>query len=451
MRRLVLPLAALAILAAPAGAQVAQRYAAPGGSGEACAQNSPCSLEVAVEKAQANDEVIVTGGTYTVGSSSIVSPFEATNLNIHGDTAGPMPVVSGPSFNVMTVTGSGSRVSYLDIRNTEQFGSGLGCGGNVSVDRVRVSVAAKYSNGLVASEGCAVRDSLLLASGEGSTALLGASASGGGSALIRNVTAIATGSESVGIRSSYNSIIGPGAFTLSVKNSIAGGAEADLVATQGIEGPGNIVVANSNFDTQKESGTAKVTDAGANQKAAPIFVDAELGDYTEAPASPTVDAGVVDQLGPLDLAGRKRVQGPAPDIGAYEVPVPEVVCDCLPLGGIRSLSIRPKRFRAWPNGGSIAPSILKSKPPFGARVSYTMSGPGAVRFSVSRKVKRGRYTPLKGSFTQQGAAGSNHFVFSGRIGGRALKPGKYKLTGLAGHLVSAAFEIAGKRHHRRHR
>ena len=51
------------------------------------------------------------------------------------------------------------------------------------------------------------------------------------------------------------------------------------------------------------------------------------------------------------------------------------------------------------------------------------------------------YTPVKGAFTQNAAAGSNHFVFSGRIGGKTLKPGRYKLTALAGHLISAAFTI----------
>jgi hypothetical protein len=52
---------------------------------------------------------------------------------------------------------------------------------------------------------------------------------------------------------------------------------------------------------------------------------------------------------------------------------------------------------------------------------------------------------VKGGFTRSGGAGENRFVFSGRIGGSALRPGAYKLTALAGHLVSAPFEIAAPR------
>ncbi|MFI5028852.1 MAG: choice-of-anchor Q domain-containing protein [Solirubrobacterales bacterium] len=83
-----------------------------------------------------------------------------------------------------------------------------------------------------------------------------------------------------------------------------------------------------------------------------------------------MDAGVADQLAPLDLAGGPRVQGPARDIGAFEfLPVaPEAD------GGVRSLSIRPKRFRARRPGGSVAAGILKSKPPVGAEVTYAMAG-----------------------------------------------------------------------------
>jgi hypothetical protein len=42
-----------------------------------------------------------------------------------------------------------------------------------------------------------------------------------------------------------------------------------------------------------------------------------------------------------------------------------------------------------------------------------------------------RWAAVKGSFTRAVAAGADLFRFSGRIGGRALKRGRYRLTGVA--------------------
>jgi hypothetical protein len=57
----------------------------------------------------------------------------------------------------------------------------------------------------------------------------------------------------------------------------------------------------------------------SNQTDAPIFKDADNGDYTPAAGSPTVDAGSITGLsGSKDLAGNARIQGAAIDIGAYE-------------------------------------------------------------------------------------------------------------------------------------
>jgi hypothetical protein len=49
---------------------------------------------------------------------------------------------------------------------------------------------------------------------------------------------------------------------------------------------------------------------------------------------------------------------------------------------------------------------------------------------------------LTGGFTINGAAGTNRFEFSGRIGGKALKLGSYRLVGQAGDSVKRArFEV----------
>jgi hypothetical protein len=92
----------------------------------------------------------------------------------------------------------------------------------------------------------------------------------------------------------------------------------------------------------------------------------------------------------------------------------------------------------------------------GTRVSYTLNAPAVVRFTVQRRVegrravtgkgrkkrvrcrratKRNRrskpcarFVKVRGSFTLTGKRGSNSFKFRGRIGGKTLKPGRYRLV-----------------------
>jgi hypothetical protein len=273
------------------------------------------------------------------------------------------------------------------------------------------------------------------------------------------VTAIATGAESVGVLSRYQSTE-PGAIELDLKNVIARGDETDLRAMGNTHGTTEVAVSNSNFATSKVDAGGTITAGAGDQTAPPLFVNAAGGDYREAAGSPTIDAGVADQLGALDLAGNPRVLGTAPDIGAFEF-VPPTATPA--AGGVRTIRVRPKRFRARKSGGPVGTRIGRGKPPVGTAVTYTMSGPGSVEFSVSRRLTGRRtgkrcqpktdanaghrkcafFKPLPGRFSQQGAAGTNSFVFTGRINGRALPPGHYSLTALAGHLVSAQFTIAG--------
>jgi hypothetical protein len=84
-------------------------------------------------------------------------------------------------------------------------------------------------------------------------------------------------------------------------------------------------------------------------------------------------------------------------------------------------------------------------------VTYTLSGPATVKFRVKRRARgrrvgkrcvkatkrnRGkrrcsRYANVRGSFTRRGVAGHNRFRFSGRLGGKKLEPGRYRLVAVA--------------------
>jgi Tol biopolymer transport system component len=111
---------------------------------------------------------------------------------------------------------------------------------------------------------------------------------------------------------------------------------------------------------------------------------------------------------------------------------------------VTGLRLGSSRFRAALRGGSIAS-------PVGTRVKYALSEPATTTFNVERALpgrKLGRrcvapnrrnqraprctrYSRVRGSFRRKGGAGANNFRFTGRLGGRALRPGKYRLVAVA--------------------
>jgi hypothetical protein len=112
----------------------------------------------------------------------------------------------------------------------------------------------------------------------------------------------------------------------------------------------------------------------------------------------------------------------------------------------------------------ISPQSFKSQ---GAEVSFKLDVGAPVRFTVQQtrpgrlvgtganarcvketsanrnKPRCKRTVTLPGHITIKGHAGSNHFHFSGRLGGKTLALGSYKLvaTPTGGRPVSAAFHI----------
>jgi hypothetical protein len=122
---------------------------------------------------------------------------------------------------------------------------------------------------------------------------------------------------------------------------------------------------------------------------------------------------------------------------------------------ITQVGLAPTRFRAARSGASVAS-------PLGTRVTYALSEPAATAFSVKR-LARGRRVgsrcvkptrrnrrarpctrviALRHGFNHEGRAGFNNLRFRGRLGGRSLRVGRYRLTlvaqDAAGHRSSAA-------------
>jgi pimeloyl-ACP methyl ester carboxylesterase len=111
---------------------------------------------------------------------------------------------------------------------------------------------------------------------------------------------------------------------------------------------------------------------------------------------------------------------------------------------IAGLRLLPSTFRAARSGPAVAAASVRTA----ARVSYTLNAPASVRLTVQRAA-RGRkaggrclpraagdrggpdctlFAAVRGSFTRVRPAGADRFTFTGRIAGRALAPGRYRLV-----------------------
>jgi hypothetical protein len=443
----------LALLALAGPAQAAQRYASPSGTGPSseCPQANPCSLKDAIEGGKANDEVIVGGGTYT-SAGGITSEVTADDLYVHGDFGGPPPRINTSAVFLygIALTGPGSRLAYLDVSNTGAGAEAVACVDGVTVERVRVSGSGETAAGLITRGTCTVRDSVALADGPNSIGLYISGEAGGTTTVVRNVTAIATGTGSKGVLALCGICLPAESINGDLKNTIASGTAADLETGSSA----TIVASHSNFDRAVPITPGSIVDAGGNQSAPPLFVDAASGNYREAAGSPTIDAGVADQLGATDFDGNPRVLGAAPDIGAFESAPPPVVPV---VGEIQSLSLAPRKFGVANVGGAILSARKKATAPIATTVAYSLSAAATVTFTVERRLpgrkvgkrcvkqtranrtkKRcSRFKPMKGTFTHSGQAGSNGFKFSGRIAGKGLKPGSYRLVGKTGSVSKA--------------
>ena len=312
-------LVAQAGLAPPAQAAV-QRYAAPAGSGTACTSTAPCALATAVNAAGSGAEVILAPGTYEVGSTSLTRPTTVTNLNVHGAVGQPRPVINTAANIGLQLLGNGARVADLTIVQTgSQWGLNVFAAG-ITVERVAVRTVAQVACGLGYSG--VVRDLLCVTSSTNGVAFDDTWGGGTGVLTVRNLTAVAAGTGSYGIRADSTSVNTN--LDIDAKNVIAIGAKADIRSNEtpasNATSESDVILAYSNYDSIEEGGGGNVSDVGSvssNQTALPIFADAE--GFHEAPTSPTIDKGTVDaRVGTGDLDGQPRLVGAAVDIGADE-------------------------------------------------------------------------------------------------------------------------------------
>jgi N-acetylneuraminic acid mutarotase len=114
---------------------------------------------------------------------------------------------------------------------------------------------------------------------------------------------------------------------------------------------------------------------------------------------------------------------------------------------ISKLALSATRFRAAASGPSVVTAARRRRPPVGATISYRDAAAATATFTVLRPAagrgvngrcvratranrRRRRCTRwvAVGRFRHADAAGANSFRFSGRVGGAALLPGRFRLS-----------------------
>ena len=134
-------------------------------------------------------------------------------------------------------------------------------------------------------------------------------------------------------------------------------------------------------------------------------------------ATNVVGTGVTRPSAPSAVVETSVVATPTPTVTATPCP------DCEPAVTLSNLKVKPKTFRVK----GVKPGTRKGKrAKKGTRISFTLSGPGTVVFTVLRKGK------VKASFVDAGVEGVNRVPFSGRVVNRPLRPGRYKLRATVG-------------------
>jgi hypothetical protein len=315
-------LAAFAVLAPAAFAGPGTYYAAPAGTGTTCEPAAPCALTKAVEKAVAEDVVIVEPGTYSLAAELTIGKA----IELGGQPGGAPPVIATNGHAFRVNQGAHARVHDLRVEGTGAFQLFSGTG-----ERIFVSFTGATPEACSLAGGAILLNSLCWAHGSptASTAAIGMVVAGTTTTMtLRNDTAIdADSGDAIHTRASGAA----SKLTVEATNVIA---RAENHPDVEVDDTGNafteVRLSHSNYATVSGEAAplATITASGTNgnQTATPAFVDALGGNFREAAGSPTIGAGLTeDANGLLALGGEARSLRtcaggpPVTDIGAYQL------------------------------------------------------------------------------------------------------------------------------------
>lgn len=150
---------------------------------------------------------------------------------------------------------------------------------------------------------------------------------------------------------------------------------------------------------------------------------------TSALHTVNLTTGAATAVGPLaaPLAGFAVVPATTPPAADRAAPT------------ITGQSVKPKKFRVGD----------------GTKFKFTLSEAANILVAIERRKKAGRYKAA-GSLSASGASGANSIKFSGKVGGKRLKPGRYRISitatdaaGNASQPAQAKFKVLEKKKDRK--
>jgi hypothetical protein len=259
---------------------------------------------------------------------------------------------------------------------------------------------------------------------------------------------------------------------VNLTNSIVRGSSFEVIAS----GAGHAWIAISYTDldpgdNEFHGANGKITEANMSNVGDAGFADPLLGDYHLLSSSPLIDAGDPSTAQGADMDGKPLVvdgNGDATarrDMGAFEYQTGLAGGgDPAPAGGAGGTSADTQapligNFRATPSLFALARAAtpVAAALPHATRFRYGVSEQARVTLKIERALpgrraggrcvrpsarlrqaqRCTRYVSV-GTLRRTGAKGANSIRFTGRIGKRALRPGRYR-------AVIAATDAAGNR------
>jgi hypothetical protein len=313
----------------------ATRFAKPGGTGvDPCTdQANPCSLFAAASfqapgtSIVPGAEVVLAGGVYgnaDLGGQPNLNLESGITLRGEAGVARPVITLAGGVF------GGSEKIRHIEIQSTGGSTALFTRGSTVEDVVARTSAAGATACSLDTG---ILRDSACLSTGAGGAGAGSAAFTETGETFqprMRNVTAVATGTPSVGMRFEIQSLgAAPGELNPDLGSVIAKGRTADVQAKNpsfgAPAGQVHIALDHSDYatiDPKDPSGSVTITPPG-DVAHANITADPQLAtdNIHQTFSSPTIDKGVIDGVfsGSNDVDGEARKQGAQVDIGADEI------------------------------------------------------------------------------------------------------------------------------------
>jgi hypothetical protein len=265
---------------------------------------------------------------------------------------------------------------------------------------------------------------------------------------------------------------------INLRNSVIRGFGSPVLAESSGAGTTTITASYSDYATGGQNAigaNSTVTESNVSHVSDPGFLNPVNGNYRLSPSSPLIDAGDPATAQGLDMDGNPLVtdgnhDGTARrDIGAYEVdgplpvdppasgggdtpPADQPPVDQPPVGsgdqqvqGASTTGTADTQaplitgFRSSNRTFAVGRALTAiSAVAHGTKLRYTLSEAAKVTVKIQRVSTR----RVVGKLTRSGAKGANTIKFSGRIGKKALKAGRYRAvltaTDAAGNRSSAS-------------